>query len=202
VSVPIPSGLLVREARLDNKLVSLMPAPASKGDSRLSALLSHPGRSVLSLDIALPVTPAAGTESIALPSADSGVTRASVELPRQGVDVQLEADFVENQNAAPTAVGRLMGGAMEATETSRGAETEDHAARNLCRSLTELGQPGDVYLSRESDSRRMREAVHSTTVALACRSRHQRHSLLSNRALVPEVPKGMGNHHPSSARRP
>ena len=36
VRVPIPSGLLVREARLDGKLVSLVPAAAGKSVSRNS----------------------------------------------------------------------------------------------------------------------------------------------------------------------
>src|SRR5207302_11069717 len=89
VRVPIPTGLLVREARLDGKLVSLVSSASGKGGSQLSALLSHSGRSVLLLDIAMPVTASAGEESMALPSTASGVTRASVQLSRQGVDVRL-----------------------------------------------------------------------------------------------------------------
>src|SRR6266853_4768555 len=89
VRVPIPAGLLVREARLDGKLVSLVPIVGGKADGQLSALLSHPGRAVLVLEIALPVAISAGEESISLPSAASGVTRASVQIPRQGVDVRL-----------------------------------------------------------------------------------------------------------------
>src|SRR5438093_1807488 len=86
VRVPIPTGLLVREARLDGKLVSLVSSASGKGGSQLSALLPRAGRAVLLLDIALPVASSAGEESIALPSAASGVTRASVQLPRHGVD--------------------------------------------------------------------------------------------------------------------
>src|SRR5215467_3347640 len=88
VRVPIPSGLLVREARLDGKLVSLVSA-SGKGASQLSAVLAHAGRAVLLLDIALPVNASAGEERISLPSTSSGVTRAAVQLPRQGVDVKL-----------------------------------------------------------------------------------------------------------------
>src|SRR6266567_1811404 len=40
VRVPVPAGLLVREARLDSKLVSLVPSPQGKGGGHLSALLS------------------------------------------------------------------------------------------------------------------------------------------------------------------
>src|SRR6266849_5481981 len=68
VRVPIPSGLLVREARLDGKLVSLVPIVGGKAGGQLSALLSHPGRAVLLLDIALPVVSSTGEESISLPS--------------------------------------------------------------------------------------------------------------------------------------
>src|SRR5215831_1448164 len=89
VRVPIPAGLLVREARLDGKLVSLVSGMPGKGGNQLSVVLSHPGRAVLLLDVALPVSAAAGEERIALPSTSSGVTRAAIQLPRQGVDVKL-----------------------------------------------------------------------------------------------------------------
>jgi hypothetical protein len=93
VRVPIPSGLLVREARLDGKLVSLVSG-SGKGSSQLSAVLAHAGRAVLLLDIALPVNASAGEERISLPSTSSGVTRAAVQLPRQGVDVKLSGGLL------------------------------------------------------------------------------------------------------------
>src|ERR1700724_3433256 len=43
VRVPIPAGLLVREARLDGKEVSLVPGTPGKGGAHLAALLSHAG---------------------------------------------------------------------------------------------------------------------------------------------------------------
>ncbi|HEX4604973.1 MAG TPA: hypothetical protein VH724_13325, partial [Candidatus Angelobacter sp.] len=89
VRVPVPSGLLVREARLDGKLVSLVSGGPGKSSNQLSAVLAHAGRAVLLLDVALPVNASAGEERISLPSTSSGVTRASVQLPRQGVDVKL-----------------------------------------------------------------------------------------------------------------
>src|SRR6201987_3370727 len=42
VRVPIPSGLFVREARLDGKPLSLASLSAAKDGGQLSALLSHP----------------------------------------------------------------------------------------------------------------------------------------------------------------
>src|SRR5215472_18347678 len=68
VRVPVPTGLLVREARLDGKLVSLVPGTAGKNASHLCALLSHAGRSVLALDINVPAAANTGDESISLPS--------------------------------------------------------------------------------------------------------------------------------------
>src|SRR5271169_4177969 len=98
VRVPVPAGLLVREARLDGKLVSLVPTAGGKAGGQLSALLSHPGRAVLLLDIALPVASSAGEESISLPSTSSGVTRASVQLPRQGMDVRLSGGLLSEKS--------------------------------------------------------------------------------------------------------
>ena len=100
VRVPIPAGLLVREARLDGKLVSLVPGADGKNATHLSALLSKPGRSVLQLEVDVPVAAAAGDESIALPSTGSGVTRATVELPRQGIDLRVGGGMVSNRSEA------------------------------------------------------------------------------------------------------
>jgi hypothetical protein len=102
VRVPIPPGLLVREARLDGKLVSLVPEAPGKGGNHPAAMLAHAGRAVLQLDIALPVNASAGEERIALPSTSSGVTRASVQLPRQGVDVRLTGGLLAENSETGT----------------------------------------------------------------------------------------------------
>jgi hypothetical protein len=94
VRVPVPSGVLVREARLDGKLVSLIPGSGGKGTEQLSAILSRPGRSVLSLDIILPVVATAGTEVFSLPTAPSGITKATVLVPRPGIDLKLEGGLL------------------------------------------------------------------------------------------------------------
>src|SRR5689334_18032523 len=100
VRVPVPSGLLVREARLDGKLVSLVSGGPGKSSNQLSAVLAHAGRAVLLLDVALPVNASAGEERISLPSTSSGVTRASVQLPRQGVDVKLSGGLLTEKTEA------------------------------------------------------------------------------------------------------
>lgn len=147
VSVPIPSGLLVREARLDNKLVSLVPSSASKGAGQLNAVLSHQGRSVLVLEIALPVASAAGNESITLPAANSGVTRASVDLPRQDVDVQVAGGLLSGR-AEPTGNSKWVayGQGNEPLTFTWRRKTEDHRTTQPLRlrgSLTELVSLGE-----------------------------------------------------------
>ena len=100
VHVLIPAGLLVREARLDGKPVSLVSGMPGKGGNQLSAVLARPGRAVLLLEIALPVAASAGEERISLPATSSGVTRAAVELPRQGVDVRLSGGLLTEKSEA------------------------------------------------------------------------------------------------------
>ena len=98
VRVPVPAGLLVREARLDGKQVSLVPATPGKGGTHLAALLSHAGRFELLLDVDVPVTSSAGDESISLPATESGVTRATVLLPRQGVDLRIGGGLLSEKS--------------------------------------------------------------------------------------------------------
>jgi hypothetical protein len=146
VRVPIPSGLLVREARVDNKLVSLVP-PSPKAGSQLTAILSHAGRSVLSLEIALPVASSAGSESIALPPADSGITRASVQLLRHGVDVQVAGGLLSEQSDTGEESKWVAYGRGDSPLTfSWRQKTEDHRSTQPLRlrgSVTELVSLGE-----------------------------------------------------------
>src|SRR5262249_47476722 len=96
--VPVPAGLLVRGGRVERQLGALVAGSGGEDGSPTSGLLSHVGRAVLLLDIALPVGSSAGEESIALPSAASGVTRASVQLPRQGVDIRLTGGLLSEKS--------------------------------------------------------------------------------------------------------
>src|SRR6266436_4166093 len=142
VRVPIPAGLLVREARLDGKFVSLVPGVSGKAGGQLSALLSHSGRAVLLLEIAIPVTSSTGEESITLPSTASGVTRASVQLPRQGVDVRLSGGLLsEKSESGAESKWIAYGRGNEALTFAWRRKTEDHRATQPLRmrgSLTQL----------------------------------------------------------------
>src|SRR6266481_8416337 len=99
VRVPIPSGLFVREAKLDGKALSLASLSASKDAGQLSALLSHPGRTVITLAIALPIATSAGEERVSLPPTFSGVTRVTMEIPRSGVDLSLYGGLFSETSA-------------------------------------------------------------------------------------------------------
>ena len=142
VRVPVPAGLLVREARLDGKLVSLVPAPAGKSGSHLAALLSHAGRSVLALDIDVPVAANTGDESMSLPSTESGVTRASVQLPRQGVDLRVGGGILSDKSESSGETKWLAyGRGNEALTFTWRKKTEDHHVEMPLRlrgSLTQL----------------------------------------------------------------
>jgi hypothetical protein len=142
VRVPIPAGLLVREARLDGKLVSLVPSASGKAGGQLSALLSHSGRAILLLEIAVPVSSSTGEESITLPSTASGVTRASVQLPRQGVDIRLAGGLLsEKSESASESKWIAYGRDNEPLTFLWRRKTEDHRATLPLRmrgSLTQL----------------------------------------------------------------
>ena len=105
VKVPIPAGLRVRDARLDGQPLPLIEGPPSH------VMLSRTGRSVLSLEISLPVAAASGTESITLPSSSAPVSRATLSLPRGGVDLTVTGGFVSERSESTaesrwTALGR------------------------------------------------------------------------------------------------
>ena len=89
--VAIPTGLMIREARLDGRSISLVGGGSEKGTGSTQLLLSHTGRSVLTLTIVTPVSAVAGTAILRLPASPSAVSRAVVTLPSQpdrGVDVR------------------------------------------------------------------------------------------------------------------
>jgi len=142
VRVPVLAGLLVREVRLDGKPVSLVPGAQGKGGTHLCALLSHAGRSVLLLDVDVPVTASAGDESMSLPSTESGVTRAAVLLPRQGVDLRIGGGLLSEKSEGPGETKWLAyGRGNEALTFTWRKKTEDHHIElplRLRGSLTQL----------------------------------------------------------------
>jgi len=98
VRVPIPAGLFVREAKLDGRPLSLS---STREPNQLSALLSHPGRAVIALDIALPIGASAGEERLSLPSTISGVTRVNLEIPHSDVTLSLTGGLLSETHPVP-----------------------------------------------------------------------------------------------------
>src|SRR5258708_941846 len=96
VRVPIPPNLLVRQASLGGKRVSLAATPGKA--NQWSAVLNTQGRSVLTLDLSFAVNSSGGAERLLLPTGASGVTPASLAVPSPGLDVkagQLVVNFLE-----------------------------------------------------------------------------------------------------------
>jgi len=141
VRVPIPAGLLVRQARLDGKPLSLIPS-GSGASGQLSAVLSRPGRAVLALDVVLPVSAASGEEKLVLPSSSSGITSAAVTLPRQGMELTvLGGVLADKSESAEGARWVAYGRANESLTFAWRRKMEEHRAIEPLRfrgSLTEL----------------------------------------------------------------
>jgi hypothetical protein len=85
VKVPVPPGLHIASARLDGRAVGIVEAAGAAP----FVLVSQPGRTVLALEITVPISAGSGTESLTLPSGGAAVTRAVIAVPRSGVDVVL-----------------------------------------------------------------------------------------------------------------
>jgi hypothetical protein len=102
VRLAIPAGLMVREANLDGKQVNLVVKTSSTGPSSGELLLSKPGRSVLTLKIVAPVNTVAGTDVLQLPVSNSAISRAAVEVVRQGVDVRITGGLLLEQSDTTT----------------------------------------------------------------------------------------------------
>jgi hypothetical protein len=153
VRVPIPSPLLVREAKLDGKPVSLVSD--GKGSISKSVVFTHQGRATLMLDVVLPITTAAANESISLPPAVAGITRASLQLPRQGVETKLTGGFLaEKSSSASESKWVVYGSGNEPLVFAWWRKTDDHRSTQPLRmrgSLTEFVGLGEDNTSIQAD---------------------------------------------------
>jgi len=100
VRVPLPDGLMVRDAQLDGHPVNLATQSGESG--RLDLLLAKTGRSVLTLKIVAPVKTVAGTDVLQLPVSNSAVSHAAIELLRQGVDVRITGGLLLQHSESAT----------------------------------------------------------------------------------------------------
>jgi hypothetical protein len=155
VSVGIPSGLFVSEARLDGKPVSLVAHAPGKGAGQLSAVLSHAGRATLQLKMAASIASNGGEESLTLPPSASGVMRATIELPTEGVDVLVSGGLLSDKTE-PTAGKKWVAYARGNEPLTFGwrRKTEDHRATQALRmrsALTELVGLGEEATSLNAE---------------------------------------------------
>ena len=102
VQIGVPAGLLIREARVDGRPVSLVDPGAGKSTAPY-VLISRPGRSTVVMDVAVPVTATGGSETLALPASAAAVSRAALSLQRQGVDLTLGGGFLADKAETPQA---------------------------------------------------------------------------------------------------
>jgi len=157
VRVPVPPGLLVREARLEGKPLSLVPGEKGKAGAHLSALLAHAGRSVLTLDVDVPVPSSTGEETLALPATESGVTRAAVQVARQGIDLRIGGGLLADKSEDSGSTKWLAyGRGNEALTFTWRKKTEDHHVelplrlRGTLTQLTSLGEDSTAIFAEVS----------------------------------------------------
>jgi hypothetical protein len=91
VSVQVPAGMLVRGARLEGRPTALVDGTPPR------VLISRAGRSVLALDVVIPVDASGGLESMTLPPSTSAVSSIALTVPRTGVDLTVAGGFVAEQ---------------------------------------------------------------------------------------------------------
>ncbi len=91
VAVQLPAGILLRDARLDGRPIALVD------DDPPRVLIARAGRSVLTLEIVVPLATSAGTESMVLPASGSALSAVTLVIPRAGVDLALTGGFVADQ---------------------------------------------------------------------------------------------------------
>ena len=94
VSLQMPAGLLVRGARIDNKPIALVDGNPPR------VLLSRAGRSVLTLDVVVPIQASGGIESMSLPASASALSAVTLIVPRTGIDLTVNGGFVAEQTEA------------------------------------------------------------------------------------------------------
>jgi hypothetical protein len=170
VRIPIPPGLLVREAKLGGKPVSLVATPDHPG--QLSAVLPQKGRSVLLLDVVFAVTSIGAEESLRLPGSSSGVTRVSIASPPQDVEMKLVGGLVSEKSASRwlAYAGGGPGGDNALVFTWR-KKIEEHRAELPLRmrgSLTQLYALGEdsTSLNAEVEIEVLQGAAHQVKIAV------------------------------------
>jgi hypothetical protein len=121
VEVPLPASLFVRSGRIGGRPLALADGRSGGDTSPHSGsrriLLSRKGRSLVTLEVAVPITEAGGTESVQLPPAAGGLVRAVFTVPRGdvviaasgGAIVERSADAAAHRVTAHAGFGQALG---------------------------------------------------------------------------------------------
>ncbi|HEY7055218.1 MAG TPA: hypothetical protein VH458_01775 [Vicinamibacterales bacterium] len=91
VSVLVPPGVLVRDARLDGRPTAIVDGDPPR------VLIARAGRTTLNLGLVVPLAASAGTESMTLPPSGSALSAVSFTIPRTGVDLSVSGGLIAEQ---------------------------------------------------------------------------------------------------------
>ncbi len=107
VEVPLPASLFVRSARIGGRPLALADgrsgADASPQSGSRRILLSRKGRSLVTLEVAVPITETSGTEHVQLPAAAGGLVRAVLTVPRGDVAIAATGGAIVERSAEAAA---------------------------------------------------------------------------------------------------
>ncbi len=93
-SVQVPAGILVRDARVDGRPTALSVTDGNPA----RVIVSRTGRTVITLDVVVPLVASAGTESMTLPASGSALSAVTLVVPRTGVDLVVSGGFIAEQS--------------------------------------------------------------------------------------------------------
>ncbi len=96
VSLQVPHGFIVRGARVDGRPTTIVAGPPPR------VLLSQPGRTIIALDVVVPVTSSAGVESMNLPPSPAAMSSVRLTVPRASVELTPSGGLVIDQQQTPT----------------------------------------------------------------------------------------------------
>lgn len=120
VSVQVPPGMLVRDAKIDGRSTALVEGSPAR------VLLSRSGRSTLVLDVVVPLISQGGAESMSLPASGSALAAVTLVVPRTGVDLAVTGGFVaEHREADAESRWVVYGGAGRALSFSWKRKADD-----------------------------------------------------------------------------
>jgi hypothetical protein len=91
VSLQVPQGVIVRGARVDGRPTTIVAGPPPR------LLLSQPGRTVIALDVVVPVTSSGGVESMNLPPSPAAMSSVRLTVPRTSVELTPSGGLVIDQ---------------------------------------------------------------------------------------------------------